>query len=54
MLRGRDALSYGETLLHLAELSRKARPLVAAVGIVAGEVSWNGGSQVSWIRGGVR
>ena len=29
VLQGRDALSYGETLLHLAELSQKARPLVA-------------------------
>ena len=27
VLRGRDALSYGETLLHLAELSWEARPL---------------------------
>jgi thiol-disulfide isomerase/thioredoxin/uncharacterized GH25 family protein len=38
VLQGRDALSYGETLLHLAELSQKARPLLAAVGIVC----WRG------------
>jgi beta-lactamase regulating signal transducer with metallopeptidase domain len=38
VLKGRDALSYGETLLHLAELSQKARPLVGAVGIVC----WRG------------
>ena len=38
MLQGRDALSYGETLLHLAELSQRARPLFAAVGIV----QWKG------------
>jgi hypothetical protein len=38
VLAGRDALSYGETLLHLAELSRDARPLVAAVGIM----QWKG------------
>ena len=34
VLRGRDALSYGETLLHLAELSWEARPLRASVGIL--------------------
>ena len=33
-----DGLSYGETLLHLAEFSQSARPLVAAVGIIY----WNG------------
>ncbi len=34
VLQVRDAVSYGETLLHLAELSFKARPLGAAVGIL--------------------
>ena len=34
VLRGRDALSYGETLLHLAELSMKARPPRVSVGIL--------------------
>ena len=34
VLRGRDALSYGETLLHLAELSFEGRPLRATVGIL--------------------
>ena len=34
VLQVRDAVSYGETLLHLAELSIKARPLGAAVGIL--------------------
>jgi beta-lactamase regulating signal transducer with metallopeptidase domain len=34
VLRGRDALSYGETLLHLAELSWEARPLRTSVGIL--------------------
>jgi beta-lactamase regulating signal transducer with metallopeptidase domain len=34
VLQARDALSYGETLLHLAELSLESRPLVAAVGII--------------------
>jgi beta-lactamase regulating signal transducer with metallopeptidase domain/thiol-disulfide isomerase/thioredoxin/uncharacterized GH25 family protein len=34
VLRGRDALSYGETLLHLAELSWEARPLRTTVGIL--------------------
>jgi beta-lactamase regulating signal transducer with metallopeptidase domain/thiol-disulfide isomerase/thioredoxin len=38
VLRGRNALSYGATLLHLAELSQKACPLVAGVGIVC----WRG------------
>jgi beta-lactamase regulating signal transducer with metallopeptidase domain/thiol-disulfide isomerase/thioredoxin/protocatechuate 3,4-dioxygenase beta subunit len=34
VLQGRDAVSYGETLLHLAELSMQARPPRAAVGIL--------------------
>jgi beta-lactamase regulating signal transducer with metallopeptidase domain/thiol-disulfide isomerase/thioredoxin len=34
VLQNRDALSYGETLLHLAELSLEARPLASAVGIL--------------------
>jgi len=34
VLQSRDAVSYGETLLHLAELSLGARPLAAAVGIL--------------------
>jgi thiol-disulfide isomerase/thioredoxin len=34
VLQHRDALSYGETLLHLAELSLRSRPLGAAVGIL--------------------
>jgi beta-lactamase regulating signal transducer with metallopeptidase domain len=34
VLRGRDALSYGETLLRLAELSWEARPLRATAGIL--------------------
>jgi len=34
VLHGRDALSYGETLLHLAELSMKARPPRVSVGIL--------------------
>jgi beta-lactamase regulating signal transducer with metallopeptidase domain/protocatechuate 3,4-dioxygenase beta subunit/thiol-disulfide isomerase/thioredoxin len=38
VLQGRDALSYGETLLHLAELSRDAAPIVAAVGVM----EWRG------------
>jgi beta-lactamase regulating signal transducer with metallopeptidase domain/thiol-disulfide isomerase/thioredoxin len=38
VLQGRDALSYGETLLHLAELSRDATPLGAAVGVM----QWRG------------
>jgi len=38
VLQGRDALSYGETLLHLAELSREAAPLVAGLGML----QWRG------------
>jgi beta-lactamase regulating signal transducer with metallopeptidase domain len=38
VLRGRDALSYGATLLHLAELSQQARPLPLAVSIL----HWSG------------
>ncbi len=34
VLRGRDPLSYGETLLHLAELSVRARPPRMSVGIL--------------------
>ena len=34
VLQCRDAVSYGETLLHLAELSLEARPMAAAVGIL--------------------
>ena len=34
VLRGRDPLSYGETLLHLAELSMRARPPRVSVGIL--------------------
>jgi BlaR1 peptidase M56/Carboxypeptidase regulatory-like domain len=34
VLQSRDAVSYGETLLHLAELSLDAKPLGAAVGIL--------------------
>ncbi len=34
VLRDRDALSYGETLLHLAELSWEGRPLRVSVGIL--------------------
>ena len=34
MLAGRDALAYGETLLHVAELLLKARPMRAAAGIL--------------------
>jgi beta-lactamase regulating signal transducer with metallopeptidase domain/thiol-disulfide isomerase/thioredoxin/protocatechuate 3,4-dioxygenase beta subunit len=34
VLRCRDAISYGETLLHVAELSFEARPLGATVGIL--------------------
>ncbi len=34
VLQTRDAVSYGETLLYLAELSLDARPLGAAVGIL--------------------
>ncbi len=38
VLQVRDAVSYGETLLHLAELSLETRPLRAAVGIL----QWRG------------
>ena len=38
VLQGRDALSYGETLLHLAVLSQGPRSPVAAVGIL----QWKG------------
>ena len=34
VLRGRDPLSYGETLLHLAELSMRGRPPSMSVGIL--------------------
>ena len=34
VLQHRDAVSYGQTLLHLAELSLNARPLGAVVGIL--------------------
>ncbi len=34
VLTGRDALSYGETLLHVAELLLDARPIRAAAGIL--------------------
>jgi beta-lactamase regulating signal transducer with metallopeptidase domain/thiol-disulfide isomerase/thioredoxin len=34
VLQARDAVSYGQTLLHLAELALQARPLAAAVGIL--------------------
>src|SRR4029077_18942899 len=37
VLARRDAISYGETLLHVAELLLKARPMGAAVGILGGE-----------------
>ncbi len=36
VLARRDAISYGETLLHVAEWLVKARPLGAAVGIIGG------------------
>jgi beta-lactamase regulating signal transducer with metallopeptidase domain len=36
VLAGRDAISYGKTLLHVAELLVEARPMGAAVGIVGG------------------
>ncbi len=38
VLQCRDAVSYGETLLHLAELSLEGRPQMAAVGIL----QWKG------------
>ncbi len=34
VLQHRDAVSYGETLLHLAELSQKVRPPFPAIGIL--------------------
>jgi beta-lactamase regulating signal transducer with metallopeptidase domain len=37
VLASRDAISYGETLLHVAELSIDARPIRAAVAIVGGQ-----------------
>lgn len=37
VLAGRDAISYGKTLLHVAELLVKARPMGAAVGIIGGQ-----------------
>ncbi len=54
VLQGRDALSYGETLLHLAELSLQARPLARRSASCTGRESWSGGSPGSWIRGGAR
>ncbi len=36
VLTGRDPINYGQTLLHIAELSLKTRPLSAAVGIIGG------------------
>ena len=36
VLARRDAISYGETLLHIAELLVKVRPMRAAVGIIGG------------------
>jgi beta-lactamase regulating signal transducer with metallopeptidase domain len=36
VLAGRDAIGYGETLLHVAELVVQARPTGAAVGIIGG------------------
>jgi beta-lactamase regulating signal transducer with metallopeptidase domain len=36
VLVGRDAISYGTTLLHVAELLLQARPMGAAVGILGG------------------
>jgi beta-lactamase regulating signal transducer with metallopeptidase domain len=37
VLAGRDAIRYGETLLHIAELLVKARPMRAAIGIIGGQ-----------------
>jgi beta-lactamase regulating signal transducer with metallopeptidase domain/thiol-disulfide isomerase/thioredoxin/protocatechuate 3,4-dioxygenase beta subunit len=34
VLQARDAVSYGQTLLHLAELALKGRPIESAVGIL--------------------
>jgi beta-lactamase regulating signal transducer with metallopeptidase domain len=36
VLAGRDAISYGRTLLHVAELLVQARPMGAAAGILGG------------------
>jgi beta-lactamase regulating signal transducer with metallopeptidase domain len=36
VLAGRDAISYGKTLLHVAELVVQARPLSAAAGMIGG------------------
>lgn len=36
VLAGRDAISYGETLLHVAELLMQALPVKTAVGIIGG------------------
>jgi hypothetical protein len=36
VLAGRDAISYGRTLLHVAELLAEPRPMGAAVGILGG------------------
>ena len=54
VLRGRDALSYGETLLHLAELSWRPGRCERRSASCTGRVSWNGGSLGSWIKGGAR
>ena len=37
VLAGRDAIGYGETLWHIAELAVSARPMGAAVGIIGGQ-----------------
>ena len=37
VLAGRDAIAYGETLLHVAELLVWARPIGAAVGMIGGQ-----------------
>ena len=37
VLAGREAIRYGETLLHVAELLVDARPIGAAVGIIGGQ-----------------
>ncbi|MDB5301681.1 MAG: blaR1 3, partial [Phycisphaerales bacterium] len=37
VLADRDPIRYGETLLHVAELLVKARPMGAAVGIIGGQ-----------------
>ena len=36
VLAGRDAISYGKTLLHVAELLVGARPMGAALGVIGG------------------